>query len=249
MVRIDGGSIFEVGTEQMPVVNRWMLEGTYRSNLDAMNLTAWDLPVWQEMGDLAASGGIPKEFLKIPLVSANVIPKLSNFPPVQRYVIREYALDGQSGNKARIGITGVLYDPEDRLSKADFKIEDPQRAVSSVLSEMQGKTDYRIVLTDTDVGKAISMAVLVSGINLISVTHNYAAISEPQQVGDTLVVIPVNEGRILTEVRAGFELAASRVEVQARFVPLDHTVPDDAGMGELLRKAQTAVEGYIKGNR
>jgi 2',3'-cyclic-nucleotide 2'-phosphodiesterase (5'-nucleotidase family) len=249
MVRIDGGSIFEVGTDQMSVVNRWMLEGTARSNLDAINLTASDLPVWQEMGDMAAAGVISKELLKMPLVSANVSPQLPNFPSVQRYLIKEYTPDSQSGKNVRIGITGLLYDPEERISRTDFRIEDPQKAVSSVLSEMQGKTDYRIVLTDTDVGKAISMAVLVPGINLISVTHNYAAISEPQQVNDTLVVIPVNEGRILTEVRAAFELAANRAEVQARFVPLDHTVPDDPGMGELLRKAKMAIEDFKKGIR
>jgi len=60
-LRLDGGSIFNQGVVEAPVLNRWMLEGTYRSNLDGINLSAWDVPVWQELADLAAAGQIPKD--------------------------------------------------------------------------------------------------------------------------------------------------------------------------------------------
>src|SRR5206468_11418664 len=170
------------------------LEGTSRSGLHAVNLSAWDLPVWQEMADLAAAGQIPKEFLDIPLVSANAKAKIQNFPGVQRYLIQAVNLPGD--RRIRVGITGLLFDPEERISRREFQIQEPQAAARQVIEEMRDKTDYRIVMTDMDLGKAISLAVLVPDINLILVAHNYEAVSEPQQVGGTLIVIPVNEGRM-----------------------------------------------------
>src|SRR5438093_9769474 len=91
-LRLDAGSIFNAGVAEAPVVNRWMLEGTYKSKLDALNLSAWDLPLWQEMGDLASIGQIPKEFVNLSLVSGNVTAKVPNFPAIQRYVIKEYSV-------------------------------------------------------------------------------------------------------------------------------------------------------------
>ena len=244
-LRVDGGSIFVNGVAEAPVLNRWTLEGTYRCGLDALNLSAWDLPVWQEMADLTAAGQIPKEFLDVPLVSANVTAKLPNFPRLRRYVIKEHSI--ASGNRVRIGVTGLLYDPQDRISRSEFEIRDPQAAVRQVMEEIRDKTDYRVVLTDMDIGKAMSLAIVVPGIDLLLVAHNYEVASEPQQVGDTLVVIPVNEGRMFSEVRMNFGPAAGKARLVTRFVPLDRTVPDDPEMGELVRKAQAEMDNLRKG--
>ena len=243
-LRLDGGSVFSSGAAEAPVVNRWMLDGTFRSNLDALNLTAWDLPVWQEMGDLAAAGQIPKEHLKLPLVSANVTPRVPNFPAIQRYLIKEYIL--ADGKRIRVGITGLLFDPEERISRKDFQIQDPQAAARQVMEEIKDKTDYRIVLTEMDMGRTISLAVLVPNINLVVVAHNYEAISEPQEVGDTLVVVPVNEGRMTGEVRLAPTAGSAKLSFHTRFVPLDRTVPDDPAMGEIVRKAQLDLDNFRK---
>lgn len=247
-LRVDGGSIFNSGVAEAPIVHRWMLEGTYKSNLDALNLSAWDLPVWQEIVDLASAGQIAKEYLNIPLVSANVKAKVPNFPPIQRYLIKEYSLDPAAGGKRiRVGITGLLSDPHERISRREFQIQDPTAAARQVVEEIRDKTDYRIVLTDMDLGKTISLAVLVPGVNLIVVAHNYESISEPQKVGDTLVVIPVNEGRMLSEVRLVYGAGSEEPEFHARFVSLDRTVPDDPVMGELVRQAQLQVDSFRSG--
>jgi 2',3'-cyclic-nucleotide 2'-phosphodiesterase (5'-nucleotidase family) len=245
-LRLDGGSIFNQGVVEAPVLNRWMLEGTYRSNLDGINLSAWDVPVWQELADLAAAGQIPKEYLEVPLVSANVKPKVANYPLVQRYIIKEYPVDSKIGKRVRIGITGLLIDLEERISRQDFQIDDPVQAAKQVFEELQGKVDYRIILTDMDLGRAVSLAVAVPKINIILIAHDYAAISEPQQVGDTLLVIPVNEGRMVSEVRLNISPKSDAIDVQARFVQLDRTVPDDPAMAELVRKAQAAIDDLKK---
>jgi 2',3'-cyclic-nucleotide 2'-phosphodiesterase (5'-nucleotidase family) len=246
-IRLDGGSIFDQGAAEAPILNHWMLEGTYRSNLDAIHLSAWDVPVWQEMADLAAAGQIPKEYLKVPLVSANVKPKVTNYPVVQRYIIKEYPVDAKTGKRVRVAITGFLFDPEERISRQDFQVDDLLQAAKQVFEELQGKVDYRIILTDMDIGRAISLAVAVPKINLILIAHNYAAISEPEQVGETLLVIPANEGRMLSEVRLNFDPKLNKIDLQTRFVPLDSTVPDDPAMGELVRKAQKALDDFKKG--
>lgn len=245
LLKLDGGSIFINGLAEASVMNRWTLEGTYKSGLHAVNLSAWDLPVWQEMADLTAAGQIPKEFLNIPLVSANVKAKIENFPAVQRYLVQAINLSGD--RRIRVGITGLLSDPEERISRREFQVQEPQAAARQVIEEMRDKTDYRIVMTDMDLGKAISLAVLVPDINIILVAHNYEAVSEPQQVGGTLIVIPVNEGRMFSEVRLNFGSDPAKMETQTRFVPLDRTVPDDAAMGDLIHRAEAQLEDFRKG--
>ncbi len=241
MLRIDGGSIFSRGTAASATVNRYMIEGTYRSNLDAICLTEWDIPVWQELGDMTTAGLIPSEYLKLPLVSANVSAKVPNFPVIQRYVLKELKVSPQSGKPLRVAITGLTVDPDGRLSPRDFQLQKPDAAARQVVSDLQGKADYVIVLSDMGLGEAISLAVTVPGINMISISHNYTQPTEPQQVGDTVVVGPVNEGKMLTEIRFNVKSGSERLQMESRSVGLDRSVPDDPAMGELVRKAQTEV--------
>jgi 2',3'-cyclic-nucleotide 2'-phosphodiesterase (5'-nucleotidase family) len=245
-LRLDGGSIFDSGSAEASLVNRWILEGTLGSKLDAVNLSAWDLPIWRLMADLTAADQLPKELLNIALVSANVKAKVPNFPQVQRYVIKEFNVDSNAGSKGfRIGITGLLFDPQERISRQDFEVLDYQQAAREVMAEITSRTDYRVILTDMDLGKAISLAIQVPRINLILVAHNYEGASEPQQVGDTLIATSINEGRGINEVRLNVG-KAGKVDTQSRFVPLDKTVPDDPILGELVRKAQAELDKVRK---
>jgi 2',3'-cyclic-nucleotide 2'-phosphodiesterase (5'-nucleotidase family) len=242
LLRLDGGSIFMRGTATAPIVNRYMLEGTFRSNLDAVNVSAWDLPVWQEMGDLAAAGMVSRDLLKIPLVSANLSTKLANFPAIQRYIIKELHVDPKAGKPLRVAITGLLSDPEERLSHQDFQILKPQDAARQLISELSSKSDLVVILTDMDLGRVISLAVLVPGIHMIIVAHDYSAATDPQQVGETLIVGPINEGRMLTEVRMTIKSGAKNAEIESHNVPLDRTVPDDPVLGALIRRAQAELD-------
>jgi 2',3'-cyclic-nucleotide 2'-phosphodiesterase (5'-nucleotidase family) len=245
-LRLDGGSLFSNGSAESPIMNRYMLEGTRRSKLDAINLSTWDVPIWQEMSDLAHAGQIPTDWLTLPLVSANVKPRVANFPAIQRYIIREMPFGPNRERIVRVGITGLLFDPEERVSRTDFEVSDPDQAAKEIISEMQGKTDYRVVLTDYTLGKAISLAVKVPGISVLLVSHDYAVAADAEQVGDVLLIIPVNESRMISEVRIGADPALSRFKVQTRFVPLDRTLPDDPAMAELQRKALAEVEEFNK---
>lgn len=241
LLRLDGGSIFSRGTAASPTVNRYMLEGTYRSNLDAICLTEWDVPVWQEMGDMATAGLMAPEYLKVPLVSANLTAKVANFPALQRYVMKELRVDPQAGKSLRVAITGLLVDPEGRIPRKDFQIQKPDEAARQLVGELQGKADYIIVLSDMGLGEAISLAVTVPGINMIVISHNYTQPTEPQQVGDAIVVGPVNEGKMLTEIRFNVKSGAQSMQMESHSVGLDRSVPDDPAMGELVHKAQTEV--------
>jgi len=246
-LRLDCGAVFSIGAVESPAINRWMLEGTRRSNLDAISLNAWDLPVWQEFGDLAAAAALPRELLDLTLVSANVVPRLAHFPTVRRSVIRDIMVDTKSGRKFRVGITGLLHDPEERISRADFAVEDSTSAARALVAELIPKTDFRIVMTDMDLGKALSLAIAVPGINLLVVSHNYTALQEARQVGDTLIVFPANEGRMLSEIRLALPSGSETARVETRFVPLDGTVPEDPGMAELIRRAQREVDAAKQG--
>jgi hypothetical protein len=241
LLRLDSGSIFSRGEAASPVVNRYMVEGTYRSNLDGINMSAWDLPVWQEMGDLAAAGEISKEFLKVPLVSANVTTKLPNFPAFQRYIVKEFKVDPNAGKPLRVGITGLLFDPEERISRKDFQVQKPEDAARQIVADLGGKADYIIILTDMALGQAISLAVVVPGIHLLAAAHDYAVAPDAQQIGDSLIVGPVHQGQMLSEVRLNIKSGTQRVEIESHNVPLNETIPDDPVLGELIRKARAEV--------
>jgi len=243
-LKLDGGSLFSNGLAESPIMNRWMLEGTYKSNLDAINLSAWDVPVWQELADMATAGRIPAQWLRQPLVSANLRPKVSNFPAVRRYVILTVPLVAKGRKIVRVGITGLLFDPEQRVSRTDFDVTDPDQAAEETIKELRDKTDYRVILSDLPIGKAISLAVKVPGISMILVSHDYAVASEAEQIGDTLVTIAVNESRMLSEIRVGVALAESKFNVQTRHVPLDQSIPDDPAMAALQDKAIAEINEF-----
>jgi 2',3'-cyclic-nucleotide 2'-phosphodiesterase (5'-nucleotidase family) len=242
LLRIDGGSIFEKGTATSPIVNRYVLEGVYRSNLDALGMSASDVPVWQEMSDLAEAGLVSRDYLKLPLVSANLTAKVSNFPAMQRYILKEFNVDPKAGKPLRVGITALVSDPEERISPKEFQVQKPEEAARQVLNELKGKADYVIVLTDMGLGEAITLAVEVPGIHMIVVSHNYEVAIDAQQVGDTLIVGPINQGRMLSEVRLNIKSGTQRLEIESHVVPLDRTVPDDPVLGELVRKGKAEVD-------
>jgi len=248
-LRLDGGSIFVFGPAEAPIQNRWILEGTFNSKLDALNLSSSDLPVWREFGDLAAAGQIPAQWLRLPLVSANVAPKVAGFPKVRRYIVKEIPIDPKSGKNLRIGITGVLFDPEERVSRAEFEVQDPEKSLRQVVEEMKADTDYRVVLTEQTLGKDISLAVSLPAISLMAVSHDYSVAADPQQVGDTLLFITVNEGRMISEARVAVDMTSSRISLETRFIPLDRTVPGDPAMAELERRANAELAKFKEANR
>ncbi len=241
-LRIDGGSIFASATAEAPLLNRWMLEGTWRSKLEALNLSVQDAPIWGELADMAAASQIPAEWLRVPLVSANVKAKRPGYPSIRRYVVRSVPIG--KGSVLRVGITGIVVDRSDQLDKGEFEIQDAAVAAREVFAEMRDLTDYRVLLADVDLGRAVSLAVSVPEYNILVVAHNYAVLNDPQQVGETLLVVPINEGRMISEVRIALDVAASQAVMESRFIPLDQTVPDDPGMGQLVSKAKSEVDAF-----
>jgi len=177
------------------------------------------------------------------------VPKVAGFPPVRRYIIKEIPIDPKTGKNLQIGITGLLFDPEERISRTDFDVRDPEESLRQVIEEMQANTDYRVVLTEQTLGKAISLAVSLPAISLMVVSHDYSVAADPQQVGDALLVITVNEGRMISEARLAVDIASSSLKVDTRFIPLDRTVPDDPAMAELERKASAELAEFKKNNR
>jgi 2',3'-cyclic-nucleotide 2'-phosphodiesterase (5'-nucleotidase family) len=242
LLKLDAGSIFSRGTSTSTVVNKYMLEGTSRSGLDAINLSYWDLPAWQELGDMAAAGLLSREFMKIPLVSANVSTKIPSFPAIQRYILKPVQIDPTAGKPLRIAISGLLSDPEERISRKEFQVTKPQDAAREIMEELKGKADFVIFLTDLDLGQVISLAVVVPGINMIVVSHDYPAPTEAQQIGDSMVLGPINEARMISEVRFTIKSGAEKVGIESHTIGLDRTVPDDPVMAELIRRAQAEVD-------
>ena len=243
-LRVDAGSIFSTGDVEAPIINRWILEGTHRSELDAINLSSWDLPVWQEMADLVDAGMVSKDLMDVPLVSANVTPKSSSFPSIRRHRIRALGAGGKQ--EVRIGISGLLSDPDGRVSENEFQVENPVAAIRRVTEEIRKQVDFMLVLTDLNLGKVTSLAIQVPEIDVIVVAHNYETVSHPHRVGETLIVTPVNEGRMISELLLDVDSPSGEEKIKTRFVALDRNIPDDPAMGEMLGKAEAELEEFRK---
>ena len=162
-----------------------------------------------------------------------------------RSIIKEVVLDRGTGRGFRAGVTGLLSDPEAHVSRTDFAVEDPADAGRRIFAEPRPGTDCRIVMTGRDTGKAMSLAVLVPGISLPVVAHDYVAASETQQIDDTLIAMTANQDRMLSDARLQVPADSEKIRAETRFVPLDRTMPDDPAMRELIKRAEEAA-GRVK---
>ena len=61
-----------------------------------------------------------------------------------------------------------------------------------------------------------------------------------------MVIGPVNEGRMISEVRLNIRSGVEKLDIESHLVALDRTIPDDPELGELVRKAQAEVDKIQK---
>jgi len=198
-----------------------------------MNAMGYDALALGEY-DLAAGLEVIKQREKeasFPFLSANLVTVGDDQPIVRPYVILER--DGAS-----FGILG-LTEPGTRevLEKLDgATLLDPVGVARQYVSELRGKVDVLIVLSNLGLEEDKALAAAVAGIDIIIGGNSRRLMKEPERVGNTLVVQQGYKGEWLGRLQVTYDADRQPVSFAAEAVALTDSFGDDQEMSALVRK-------------
>ena len=201
--------------------------------VEAMNAMGYDAMAVGEY-DLAAGLGVVKQREKeasFPFLSANLVTVGDDQPIVRPYVILER--DGAS-----FGILG-LTEPGTRevLEKLDrATLLDPVEVARQYVSELRGKVDVLIVLSNLGLEEDKALAAAVAGIDIIIGGNSRRLMKEPERVGNTLIVQQGYNGEWLGRLQVTYDADRQPVSFAAEAVALTDSFGDDQEMSALVKK-------------
>ena len=147
------------------------------------------------VGDRDLSQGL--DFLKqeaaqgLPLISANLVDAVQRKPIFPPSVIREIA-------GVRIAFVGLLQSPRipaiEESLEGKAAVEDPMEALQKVMTELKGKADLILLLSDLGWDQDVRIAKEVAGIQFILGGHEGRAVTGPFQQGQTFIVQSYQKG-------------------------------------------------------
>ena len=201
--------------------------------VEAMNAMAYDALALGEY-DLAAGLEVVKQREKeasFPFLSANLVTTSDSQPIVRPYVILER--DGAS-----FGILG-LTEPGTRevLEKLDgATLLDPIEVARQYVSELRGKVDVLIVLSNLGLEEDEALAAAVAGIDIIIGGNSRTLMTEPERVGDTLIVQQGYKGEWLGRLQVTYDADRQPVSFAVEAIALTDSFGDDREMSALVGK-------------
>jgi 2',3'-cyclic-nucleotide 2'-phosphodiesterase (5'-nucleotidase family) len=250
---VDAGNLFSderFVAGQLPAwvqtKNRWIVKAGSEFQLDAANVSHYDLPY---MSQLLAKDGYDKRVSEFPflkkLVSANTVPLNSDLEPPPAYVVREITLKRPGPERVvRFGIVGLTelkpIGASDRIQDyAGFRIEDPFLAAKRVIPELRKRVDFVVVLAYMTQDQAQRLATENPDIDAVIGGRQVGDRGELQQFNRTAIVYADNQTKHLGELRFYLNEDGSVKTRNNRFVPLDDFIPDDASAAQVVSAAHT----------
>lgn len=216
------------------LLGQWVsIRSAGRVMVEAMNAMGYDALALGEY-DLAAGLGVVKQREKeasFPFLSANLVTVGDDQPIVRPYVILER--DGAS-----FGILG-LTEPGTRevLEKLDeATLLDPVEVARQYVSELRGKVDVLIVLSNLGLEEDKALAAAVAGIDIIIGGNSRRLMKEPERVGNTLIVQQGYKGEWLGRLQVTYDADRQPVSFAAEAVALTDSFGDDQEMSALVKK-------------
>jgi len=216
------------------LLGQWVsVRSAGRVMVEAMNAMGYDALALGEY-DLAAGLEVIKQREKdasFPLLSANLVTVGDDRPIVRPYVILER--DGTS-----FGILG-LTEPGTRevLEKLDgATLLDPVGVARQYVSELRGKVDVLIVLSNLGLEEDEALAAAVAGIDIIIGGNSRRLMKEPERVGNTLIVQQGYKGEWLGRLQVTYDADRQPVSFAAEAVALTDSFGDDQEMSALVGK-------------
>lgn len=153
---------------------------------------------------------------------------------------------------AIVGIMGVDSDEcapmsgmilHDRFEKAQQAVD----AAKAECLEANGVQPLVICLSHSGTdgsgkGEDYELAQKVSGIHLIVSGHTHTTLSEPIEVGGTWIVSAGEYTKNLGVVTMDYDPGGETVLKDYRLIPIDSTLPDDAGIAAVVEQSKKEVE-------
>lgn len=119
-----------------------------------------------------------------------------------------------------------------------LKVTDPATATNNAVSNLQGKTNYNIVLSHLGYDVDKTFATKISGVGLIIGGHSHTVLKEPTVVNGVKIVQTGNYGDNVGKVVLEFEAtptSAKLVHMSYSLMPVADTIADDPDIVALLK--------------
>ncbi len=206
----------------VPVMNRWMVQGLEAMGVDAANVTFEDLPGLQELSSIPDWA-----------VSANIKPTKDAAAPARFRIVEKDGL--------RIGITGITAQDISFVPTPSYPIGDPVQEGIAVLQEMAPQVDLLVLLAYRSAEAARAIAQAVPQLDLVVHSAMHREIYDPLHVGGTLWLRSHYQTMRLGELR----LTTADGDITAfvdRKIDLDPLVPDDPSLATISQESRGELE-------
>jgi hypothetical protein len=177
-------------------------------------------------------------------VCANVFDESTGELFVEPYVIVNLA-------GVRFGITGIL-DPEaDIRTHKDVEtlgvlIREPTEILGNIITELEPKTDFIVVLSQMGLDGSKMLAEEVPGVDFMLIGGEARYSSKPFEVGGTVMMQPGYKGQRICDFRLEFDPDHVYTGYAGQTLDLGDKVPSDAAMALKLKEHKIAVEEASK---
>jgi 2',3'-cyclic-nucleotide 2'-phosphodiesterase (5'-nucleotidase family) len=232
---LDCGAVFDPQSDNVEL----HLKAMERMGYDALNLGSPELYLGKESLERTHSQ------VSFPYIASNLLYGGGRLPWIREYVIKDVG-------GIKVAILGIL-DPDDlqKIPSQDdakgFEVMPPRAALERLLSEVRGKADLVILLSQLGEAKTLALVEAVRGIDvaifsernyLVTPTEKNVIILQTGSRGTTmgLLTITLDDKRVLSVS-------------ERRDVPLDRSVPDNErilGLVETYKKEQAIKEEKMK---
>ena len=206
----------------VPVMNRWMIQGLEATAFDVVNVTFEDLPGLQAL-----------ETAPPWAVSANLVAAEGTPAPARSLVVEKDGL--------KIGVTGITSEDMTFVPTPGYSYADAQESATAVLQELAPQVDLLVLLAYRSAEEARAIAQAVPELDLVIHSGMHREIYDPARVGNTLWLRSHYQTMRLGELR----MTTADGEITAfvdRKIDLDPYVPDDPELATISRESRGELE-------
>ncbi len=256
-LHVDVGHIFSdepflvdanVLSEEVVVMNDWMVKGFNQFKLDAINLSFRDLIYSKK---IFAKDNYDTRVKETPflaeMLSANTITGAEatdklNLP--KPYVIKEITgkrlHNTSGGNTYKVGFIGLTQPGVD--DKTGFSVEDPLQKIKQILPEVRTKVDLVVVLGYMPLEMAKQLAQENQDIDVIIVANDMTQPPVGQREGNTVIVYATHQTKALGELRLYLDEKGKVTDYFNRQVALDSLIPDQTTAAEVVKNSKAEID-------
>ncbi len=216
------------------LMGEWVsLASQGRITVEAMNQMGYDAMVIGRM-DLLKGLAVAQERAKeatFAVLSANLVSKSEGKP-----LFDPYAIIIKRG--VRVGVIGLSDEMALRMPGVSevAKLLDPQETARRYVAELSGYVDAIIVLSRLGLEEDRALAYAVPGIQVIVGGKTRQLMTEPERVGNTIIVQQGYDGEWLGYLKVTFDAQGTPISARAMPITLTEGFPDDPQVAAIVER-------------